>query len=463
MSSEDGLAVVLRSQSEHLDALKVQADEGLDAARRTSDRLGALEQDLFGEVSSFSEPDGKASARRASTRPDRVAPSFDSLLEQSSAHLVSLGIDPGSASFDDMLDPEETRRIERRFDTDFTIHARLDGYDILAIAAAGLTASLLDILLVATPGTSPLTTWLRGQAVPSDNNLADWAKVPFDRVGRALPEPVAGLGPLTHRVQTLGHDPLLGLLFGVRDIMRGTMTVSPRGGGIQVLDIGEGVSNPFMALAIELAHLLSDVGTKSGLPLPGWTALVSLGGPTFGPLAKGGPIGSPQAQENLGEIARRMYINGYDSWHLMSMATSAAAVDVILRGYWGLRSHLDPDWRQVIDLEGERHGSSKVSDHPRFASMSLGAHGVAATGNLVKFALAGGNPLALNYAEWLAFLRAFYRWADDRQGSVAGRVDRGMRANARAVEAGWARLDFTDERFVDLVERSTPPDGGVGA
>jgi hypothetical protein len=91
--------------------------------------------------------------------------------------------------------------------------------------------------------------------------------------------------------------------------------------------------------------------------------------------------------------------------------------------------------------------------------MSLGAHGVAATGNLVKLALAGGNPLALNYAEWLTFLRAFFRWADDRQASVAGRVDRGMRANARAVEAGWARLDFSDSHFVDLVEWGTRPGG----
>ena len=154
-----------------------------------------------------------------------------------------------------------------------------------------------------------------------------------------------------------------------------------------------------------------------------------------------------------------MYLNGYDSWHFVSMATSAAVVDVILRAYWGLRAAVDPDWRQIIDDEADRHGSTSVSDHPRFASMSLGAHGIAAAGNLVKLAMAGGNPLALDYAEWLTLLRAFFRWADDRQGPVSARIDRGMRSNARAVEAGWARLDFTDPAFAHLVETSMPPSG----
>jgi hypothetical protein len=443
MSSEDGLAVVLRSQSEHLAALKARADAELATARRTSDRLDDLEEVLFGDAAPVSdEVPAPRLGRVAGTSAER--PSFSSLRYQAAAHLLSLGVEPGSASFDAMLDPEEIRRIERRFATDFSIHARLDAYDVLAIAAAGLAASLLDILLVATPSTSPLTTQLRKHLSISDRNaLAKKAPVPYDRIFQGMPERVAGMYPKSHRVQTLGHDPLLGLFYGTLDIMRGSMTAAPVGGGFQVLDIGPGESNPFVALVRQITHLLSDVATHSGLPLPGWTALATLGGPTLG-------------GKTIGDVARQMYIDGFDSWHFASMATSAAAVDIVLRGYWGLRRAVDPAWRDVVGLEAERHGSTHVSDHPRFASLSLGAHGAAAAGNLVKVAMYGGNPLALNYSEWLTFLRAFYRWADDRQGSVAARVDAGLRANARAVEAGWARLDFSDVAYTDLVARCTP-------
>ncbi len=426
VNTEDGLAVVLRSQSEHLSSLRAQAQADLASARRISDRLDMLGADPLAQRT---EP-VDAKAREPSESRQRIgsgagAPSLAILRDRAVAHLISLGIDPGSTSFEDLLDAEELSRIERRFDVDFAIHAHLDAYDVLAIAAAGLTASLLDILMVGIPQdtnwwggggsipTSPITTRLRELSTDSDNALARWAKVSYDRV-RDLADQVDGLGPLTHRVQTFGHDPLLGLVFGVRDIMRGTMTAIPRGGGVQVLDIGEGEGNPFKALALQLAHLLSDAPTRTGLPVPGWTALATLGGPAFGPPAIGGPPGQPLSPETIGGIARRMYLNGYDTWHFVSMSTSAAVVDIVLRGYWGLRAALDHDWADGVAIESDRHGSTGVSDHPRFASLSLGAHGVAATGNLVKLALAGGNPLALNYVQWLKFLRAFFRWADDR-------------------------------------------------
>ncbi|MDE2795898.1 MAG: hypothetical protein OXL34_13845 [Gemmatimonadota bacterium] len=44
-----------------------------------------------------------------------------------------------------------------------------------------------------------------------------WAKVPYDVVS-----PKDGLTPNVHRLASLGHDPLLGLVFGVGDILSGT-------------------------------------------------------------------------------------------------------------------------------------------------------------------------------------------------------------------------------------------------
>ena len=282
---------------------------------------------------------------------------------------------------------------------------------------------------------SPMTKFLRDLSVDSDNWLSKWAKVPYDRVTR-LPEPVPGFSPRTHRVQTFGHDPLLGLVMGTWDIMNGTMTAIPRGGGVTPMDIGGAIGNPFLALATQVAHLLSDAPTKCGLPLPGWLAVASIDAGVIGPNA-----------ESIGAVARRMYINGYDSWHLLTMMTSVGALELVLRGYWGLRGALDSDWQGDVAVEGQVAGSTAVSDHPRFAAMALLAHGVAAAGNLGKVAFMNGSPLALNYAEWLAFSRAFYKWAELRTRRPTDVVNAQVRANAMAIASGWEGLDFTAPDF----------------
>lgn len=62
---------------------------------------------------------------------------------------------------------------------------------------------------------SPLTKWLQSLRLP--DGLQSWlenvAKVPYDNTGGS-----------THRIDTIGHDPILGLIFGVIDIIRGTST-----------------------------------------------------------------------------------------------------------------------------------------------------------------------------------------------------------------------------------------------
>jgi hypothetical protein len=57
----------------------------------------------------------------------------------------------------------------------------------------------------------------------------------------------------------------------------------------------------------------------------------------------------------------------------------------------------------------------------------------------------------LNYAQWVAFLRSFYTWADGRMKTPGGVVDAQVRANAMALDEGWISLDYTDPAF------PTPP------
>jgi hypothetical protein len=52
-------------------------------------------------------------------------------------------------------------------------------------------------------------------------------------------------------------------------------------------------------------------------------------------------------------------------------------------------------------------GETKINlaSHPKYRSMLLAAHGIASLANAGKIALRQGNPLAINYAEWMALLR----------------------------------------------------------
>ena len=70
--------------------------------------------------------------------------------------------------------------------------------------------------------------------------------------------------------------------------------------------------------------------------------------------------------------------------------------------------------------------------------MSVFAHGIATLGNAGKLAMAGGNPLALNYAEWVMFLR---RFAESLQPDSPTEMAIGLaNANRLALDAGWVKL-----------------------
>ena len=80
-----------------------------------------------------------------------------------------------------------------------------------------------------------LTEWLQKYDVHDrDDFFARWCrslekrcKVPYDQKFAVVGDEaqyIAGMGGKTHRLQSLGHDPVLGFVFGVLDILRGTIT-----------------------------------------------------------------------------------------------------------------------------------------------------------------------------------------------------------------------------------------------
>lgn len=112
---------------------------------------------------------------------------------------------------------------------------------------------------------------------------------------------------------SLGHDPLLGLLFGVMDIMTGRMTTIDKKGRI-VSQIMECYSDKtekdlFLAIAKQINHFKSDITTSMGLPAP----LMGL----FN-LLQFGSIG--EVEQTIAEIVQGMYYEGYDFVHFCTLS-----------------------------------------------------------------------------------------------------------------------------------------------
>jgi hypothetical protein len=270
--------------------------------------------------------------------------------------------------------------------------------------------------------------------------------VPYDQVaGTGIP----GFAPMTHRVQTFGHDPLLGWAFGVLDILQGSLTGISRGGAVAVQRVGVPAADSVVtALALQAAHLVSDVATRSGLPLPGWTALLTIDATL------------PGARHSVAELARWMFVRGYDTWHFLTMATPLAATAAILRGYLAVRQRFDEEYR--IDLETERFRTlaSGVSDLPRYQTMRLIAQGITAAGNLGRFALNGANPLTLNYPLWLTFSRSLLVSLD--RATPTDTLTGTQRSGRILLDAGWAGLDVEDSSLPPIrVDAPHPPPESV--
>ncbi len=330
------------------------------------------------------------------------------------------------ADLDALLTTGEIADIERRFDDGFTARSRIDRYDVLAAVAAGVTAALLDYIIVAVPKRSSLTGALRSLAVDSDNWLSGVAKVPFDRVAGV---DLSGFAPQSHRVQTFGHDPLLGWVYGTMDILRGSLTGVSRSGVVKVLDVGGApTGNLAVALGLQAMHLVSDVITPAGLQLPGWSALLTVDETVLG------------SKHTVAELSRWMYLSGYDTWHLPTLAVPILATEAVLRGYIGLRQLLDARYREELDIERLRTGSHRVSDLPRYEVMALIARGVAVAGNAGRFALSGANPLTLNFPLWLAFSKSLLGRLD--QARPVGTMTDTANLNRLILDAGWVSLEI---------------------
>lgn len=150
-------------------------------------------------------------------------------------------------------------------------------------------------------------------------------KTPYDaQDNRNTTIHVEGLSAYYHRLLSLGHDPILGFLIGILDIMNNRMTTIDKSGKMvsQVMGCytGRTESSLFEALLRQLRHLKSDLTTSMGLPAP----LMGV----FN-LFQFGEIG--EEKQTIAEIVQGMYYEGYDFIHFCSASIPVMVSEIIVR------------------------------------------------------------------------------------------------------------------------------------
>lgn len=413
-------------------------DHYLGVERGISTEIGTLDRE-FDEIrrnllSLGANPPERETARRfpnltalgtpaqgdtGTERPD----DFQELVKQAEVYLAEAGLDLNKDPLLQVLDSSEVAEIERRYKSDFG-DVSWDKSDYAIVILAGFVATLLDVLVVRIPMDgaflgkmqkgSPLTKWLRenSAAVHEDylERFEKVAKVPYDlSVGDA----VDGLRPKVHRLMSPGHDPVLGFIFGVIDIMSGTGTYIDKNGDLIRLATSMSPESLTTAFLKVFLHLLSDVGTRAGIQPPFFTLLQLV-------KAKSPFVLGPSGQKvSWTDVARYMYAHGYDLRHFATMGIVPASVEMIVRGWWLCKSYEN----------GEKPELAKA----RLTSMLMLAHTMAASGNLIKTGVIFGmNPLALNWAQMLALFPVTLAWVRESL-----KRDRAIRSN---LDAEWLSM-----------------------
>ena len=299
----------------------------------------------------------------------------------------------------------------RALNTDYNNIHKLDKIDITICAAAGILGAVVDILLIGIPQKTlgglkggPLSNYVRdwfNQRFPEEEmeKLANSkvSKVSFDaQDNRHTTEYVTGLSAYYHRLLSLGHDPILGLIFGVYDILTGKMTTIDKTGKIvsQVMEnyADRKESDIFAAIAKQIIHFKSDITTSMGLPVP-LMALFNL--------LQFGSVG--EEEQTIAKIVQGMYYEGYDFIHFCSMSIPAMIIEVIIRLGYGIKRI-----KEGNAIKDSIPFSLNREKHPKLSTMLFIGHSAATAVNAGKVYFTK-NPMAINYPQWIAFAKYSYK------------------------------------------------------
>ncbi len=398
---------VLKYQAEQLEQISTSDMSGVDA------RIAESEEILKGLGYGTELDKAKDEKTSATSRKVMVVPTWDELCAEAERAVGEQNDLESIFTEEELRSNEEAVRI---MNEEYNSLHRLDKYDITISAVASIIGAAVDILLIGIPQkgpagleAGPLSDFIRkkfDEKFPPEEmeRLANSkaSKVPYDaQDNRNTTVFVEGLSAYYHRLLSLGHDPLLGLIFGVFDILMGKMTTIDKSGKIvsQVIEsyADRKESDIFAAISKQIIHFKSDITTSMGLPAP----LMGL----FN-LLQFGSIGEEEL--TIAEIVQGMYYEGYDFIHFCSLSVPVMLIEVIVRiGYAFKRIKEGHSVKESIPFSLNRE------KHPKLATMLFIAHTGATAVNAGKVYFTK-NPMAINYPQWIAFAKYSYKqlkWA----------------------------------------------------
>lgn len=363
---------------------------------------------------------------------------WDTYIQKVEEYANKYDVDLETDPYKQLLTPEEYKNIIDEYHLKFG-KVEWCAADYAVVGLSVLTAVLTDYFLVAVPPvntkngiidssyltkfkkdnptmqSSPLTKFLleqKNKVMNSENqnniygklnsfqkNLEEYAQVPFDPANSKHEPLLEGLGisPKDHRIKSLGHDPLFGIIFGVRDIMTGQMTLIDNDSNIRVLDRSNFKynieTNPIAALIKWICHIVSDIPTTKGIPIPGLSLLRAINMQT--PFKLG-----PKGEEvSLNYLITWMYKNGYTIEHFITMSIVPMIIELFIGTYYTVSNfellHKMEDYKRKEDV--------------KLQSMLALAHTLTMGGNIAKMAFMVWNPTAFNLAECLQMVKTWMK------------------------------------------------------
>lgn len=380
-------------------------------------------------------------------KPVMVVPTWEELCSQA---ILNVGANTSLESLFSEDELSDNRRAIQLMNADYNSIHKLDKIDIAICASAGILGAVVDILLVGIPQKTP--EGLKGG--PLSNYVREWfnqkfpeeemeklanskvSKVSFDaQDNRHTTEYVTGLSAYYHRLLSLGHDPILGLIFGVYDILTGKMTTIDKTGKIvsQIMEnyADRKESDIFAAIAKQIIHFKSDITTSMGLPAP----LMGL----FN-LLQFGSIG--EEDQTIAEIVQGMYYEGYDFIHFCSMSIPTMIVEVVIRLGYSLKR-----LKEGYSIKDSIPVSLSREKHPKLSTMLFVGHSAATAVNAGKVYFTK-NPMAINYPQWIAFAKYSYKqlkWAMLEKPALRDAYVRGIIADE--LSDMYEQIDATFEKY----------------
>lgn len=322
-----------------------------------------------------------------------------------------------------------------------------DQYDTLAAIGSGAIGGVIDIFLVGMSEESFLGNWTdkkTSQAVVSfaeklgfDKQdkinpaksafqfLEDEYSVPYDQIfSKQTDHQVKNLTPSNHHLRSLGHSPdIVGLFFSILNQFSYTTSFISEGKIITVRSDKEEIikkdghrhrvpwelqghdfkSRLFCGVTNWFGHLMSDVAGSSqtfktedktrgrGIPIPFYNLFQ---------FAEFGAINTENGALTFAEIAIKIYEQGYDFRHGLTMSIPVIITELSIRFIWSLRRYFQYGWSLKDAIPSQKNESLRL--------MLLFGHGTLSVIDALDAGLrSGGEPLLffkrLNLLAWARF------------------------------------------------------------